>query len=352
MAKYNISSIIKEKLKNKEKEERQPDENISIGNTEEKSDQKENQHETNQNEKEIINNNDIKNISQAQEKVDSVDIISELKNIESNFLQNDYVDAPEELNLSTIEVPNKTDDDLISEAKNSLEQKYSNKKDTTNQNFEKQIEKILLANEAYKKSTEDKRKEINNIYDSSIKETENQALKRGLARSSIIIGQISNLEENKAKELVDILNELDKNLTENETEIANLEKEKDNALTSLDIEYAIELDEKIQALNDKYNKAKQDAIEFNNNVSKLQAEYKLNLEKQKQNKQKQLTELENKYGSQYTKDLIKTEQFNFLKNYFNSIDKNTAISMFLTNKELKNILGDRYAEMYQYLKSM
>lgn len=368
MAKYNISSIIKEKLKEKEEGKKEPknkNQEATENNTSKPKDKIQNTENNTTLESENdnkVNNNQLmqettteKSNSKEEEhnnEISSIDIIEELKKIENNYLQNDYIDAPDQLELSTIEVPNKTEEDLISSAKQSLESKYSKLKTTTNENFEKQIEKILASNNKYNKSAEEKSEAINKIYSDSINETENQALKRGLARSSIIIGELSNLEASKANELSSILKELDNNLTNNEKEIANLEKEKDLALSNLDIEYAIELDEKINDLTEDYNKAKQDAIEFNNNVHKLQAEYKLDLEKQKQNKQKQLTELESKYGIEYTKDLIANEQFYYLKNYFSTLDKNKAISMFLTNKEFKNILGDKYADMYKFLKSM
>ena len=303
--------------------------------------------------KQIVQSNNIasENENNTNKNKSASEIISELKDIERNLSQNNYVDAPESLGLQTVDVPNKTEVELVNLAKASLDSKYNEKKQTTSDNFSKQIESILSSNENLKKNAETSSQQISALYDESIKETEAQALKRGLARSSIIISQIAGLSGEKASELSGVLTNLNNSLTEAENKIASLESEKQIALQNLDLEYAIELETEIEATRQDYEKARQEAIEFNNNVAKLEAEYKLKLDAQKQDKQSELTELENKYGVDYTTNLIKNEQFNYLKNYLDSLDKDYAISLFLTNKEFQAILGDRYSEMYQYLKN-
>ena len=81
----------------------------------------------------------------------------------------------------------------------------------------------------------------------------------------------------------------------------------------------------------------------------MKAEYKLDLDKQKTDKQESITKLESEYKTNYTEKAIKQAQFEYLKNYFDSLDKEYAISLFLTNKDLKDILEDNYSKMYKYL---
>lgn len=281
----------------------------------------------------------------------AAEVISDLKAIEKAYSQKDYIDAPESLGLEKVDVPNKTDEELISLAKSSVSQKYGDKKTSTNENFSKQIEKLLESKETLSKNADTKKNEINNIYNESIKETENQMLKRGLARSSIVIGELSNLEGAKASELANVLNELETNLNNAEKSIADLETQKEQALASLDIEYALELEEEIEKVKSEYQEARNEAIKFNNNVEKIEAEYKLDLDKQKLDKQESVTKLENEYGVNYTYQTMKSKQFDYLKEYLSSLEPSYAINLFLTNKDFYSILGDRYSEMYQYLKS-
>ena len=298
---------------------------------------------------ESIEVSDKRELTSDQEKSLS-EIINDLKNIERDLSKDNYIDAPESLNLTKIDVPTKSEDELEALAKNSLNKKYGDKKTSTNDSFEKQIQNLISSKETLKDNASIKQNNINKIYDKGIKETESQMLKRGLARSSIVIGELSALEGDRANELAEILQDLETKLSSTEANISSLEKQKDDALASLDIEYAIELEEEISKVKDDYNKARNDAIEFNNNIDKLEAEYKLKLDEQKTEKKKELNQLKDKYGTDYTAMLIKEKQFDYLKSYFSSLEPNYAFNLFLTNKEFQNILGDRYTEMYQYLR--
>jgi len=340
-SKYNISSKVNSKLKTIEEEKKDEIEKLTTDQS--------SKNETSQPKTFLATTSDNNEEELKNKSVEEV--IEDLKNIENSYKNNNYIDAPDELELSYVEVPNKSEDELIKVAKDSLEHKYNSQKENTTKNFEKEIDNLLASRETYQKNADEQSRKISEIYNENVKETEEQALKRGLARSSIIINQISEINADKANQLVNVLNTLQDNINSNQSKIDELNYEKNLALTNLDIEYAIELEEKIQKTLEDYNKARQDAIDFNNSVSKLQAEYKLDLDKQKLDKQETLTKLESEYGVNYTKNKIKTDQYNFLKKYFDSLDKDYALSLFLTNKEFKNILQTKYTDMYEYLKS-
>ncbi len=362
---YNFSKLINSKLASQDEEEKKKKqqeqaakaENVSIQ-TDDKS--SENKLESTKDSKPLASEQQISKVNQGlktaitnqpTETEKSVDqILQEAKDIENKYINNDYIDAPDSLGLSKVEVPNMNEDDMKTLAENSLAQKYGDKKENTNQSFSKQIEALLNKQQTSKAESEKKYNQINDIYNKGISQTEEQALKRGLARSSIIIGQISSLEGSRADELVGVLNDLESNLSNIEKQISGLEAEKQTALSNLDIEYAIDLEEKLASIKKDYDKAKQDAIAFNNNVEKLEAEYKLDLEKQKREKQKLLTEYAEKYGVNYTYNLIKDKQYDHFKNYFDSIDKDKALDILLTNDEFKVLLGNKYSQMYKYLR--
>ena len=277
------------------------------------------------------------------------EIVYDLNQISRDYGKGDYIDAPESLNLEKKDIPDKTNEELESLAKSSLEKKYGDKKDSTNVSFEQKISDMIASKDKMKDNATYQQEEISSIYDKGIKETENQMLRRGLARSSIVIGEISNLEGSKANELAKVLQNLEENLTKTEANISSLEKQKEDALSSLDIEYALELEQEIDKVKNDYNKAKSEAIEFNNNIDKLEAEYKLKLDKQKTEKQKELAIMQEKYGKNYTSMLVQDKQFEYLKEYLSALEPSYAMNLLLTNKDFKTILGSRYGEMYQYL---
>jgi len=353
---YKISDEIKKKLKEEEeKEDKKTSEtseekdvntnsntnsnsNVKQENKTEIATVKEESLDTNKNSKDISD----KNISE---------IVDDLNEIKNKYKSLDFVDAPETLGLEKIEIKEYSDDDINKLAKDSLAQKYNLKTTNTNESFKNKIDDIIKNNKDLSIQNEYNVEKVNNYYDQSIKETENQALKRGLARSSIIISEISNIEGSRAKELSNILQNLQNSIFENEVKIQNLNQQKEQALSNLDIEYALELEEKIKDLTDDYNKKKEEAIKFNNNVEKLEADYKLNLDKQKLDKKKQTLALKEKYGEDIYQNEIQENQYSYLKNYFDTLDPKYALSIFLTNKDLKNILGDNYAKMYKYLSA-
>ena len=279
------------------------------------------------------------------------EILSDLRDIERDYANNDYIDAPDSLGMSKVDVPSMTEDELKNLAKDSLEEKYNTKKESTNNSYDKKIEDLIKSQETAKQNAEDRKSAINSAYDESIKSTENQALKRGLARSSIVIGQLAGLESSRAEELSSNLKNLETKLNDSETQISALEQAQLEALSNLEIEYAMELETKISKLQEDYQKRVQEAIEFNNNVEKLEAEYKLKLDKQKTDKQKTLTELQNKYGTSYTKYVIQDAQYEYLRTYLDTLDKEYALALLSTNKDFKTMLGSRYTDLYSYLSS-
>lgn len=289
-----------------------------------------------------IKNDETKSLS-TKEALDGA------KKIKEEYESGAVIDAPSSLGLEKIEVINKSDNDIVSEAKKSLEGKYNASKDKTNESFSNKINSIIESNKNLISGSEEDKQSINLLYDKSIKETENQALKRGLARSSIIISEISSLEGSRANELSKILTNLETNLKSNEEQIKQLSEQKDKALETLDLESAIELDSEITKLTEKYQKAREDAIKFNNNVEKLEAEYKLDLDKQKQSKLKENLALEKQYGVNYQELEMKQKQFDYLKNYLDTLDRDYALNLLLTNKEFKQILGNKYSNMYKYI---
>lgn len=335
----NLSKIINEKLKKKETEEEKDTAEKANNQIKSFSSDTKTSTQTNSN---TDNSEDLKKLS-ANEALEKVAEIAQ------NYRVSDTVDAPESLGLEKIDVPNKTQEEIENLAKSQVESQYNTSKEKSNQSFQSKIDDIIQSNQSIIEKNQENKDQINSYYDNSVKETENQALKRGLARSSIVIGELASIEGSRANELAKLLTSYQSTLDENQKKIQDYEVQKQQAIDNLDIQQALAIEEKIASLTEEYNKARKEAITFNNNVEKLEAEYKLDLDKRKQEKEQTALKIDKTYGTDYIEQEIQQKQYDFLEQYFDSLEPNYALNLLLTNKNFKTVLQSNYSKLYQHI---
>lgn len=275
--------------------------------------------------------------------------IEKAREIETNYKSGNYLDAPSSLNLERISVPEMTEEEISNKAKNEVSDKYSSSKEKSNQSFQNKIDEVIESNKNLYLTNQENQEKINSYYDSSKKETENQALKRGLARSSIIIGELATIEGSRANELSKLLESFQTTLNQNQEKIQTYQTQKEQAIEELNIKEALEIEEKISALTEEYEKAKKDAIEFNNNIEKIEAEYKLDYEKQKLQTKQDALKLDKTYNKNYIENEMKQKQYDYLESYLDSLEPSEALNILLTNKEFKSILQENYSKLYRHI---
>ena len=97
---------------------------------------------------------------------------------------------------------------------------------------------------------EKEKDEINNVFDSEVFAVENQAIKRGLARSSIVLMQLSRVESERAENLTETMRKLESSINSIESKIETKTRELDLAIEALDIEKIdkIEKEGKLKAI--------------------------------------------------------------------------------------------------------
>lgn len=341
MNRIKFLNTINSKLKNLEENQKKKEENLS-----------ENKQNT-QNTKSFVNeSNDAKNQEKTNQSLNKMTVneaLEEANKIAEKYKSGDFIDAPDSLNLEKIDVPNKSEQEISKEAEKVINEKFEEAKKTSNKNYENKIDEILKSNEKLMSKNQENQKEINSYYDASRKETENQMLKRGLARSSIVIGELASIEGTRASDLAKLLSSFEQTLDSNEKQIQEYNNLKEQAIEELDIKKVLEIENKISSLTEEYEKAKKDAISFNNNIEKLQAEYKKDLDKQKLEKQKETLKLKSTYGDDYFKEELHQKQYDFLESYLDSLEPSYALNLLLTNKEFKIMLQDKFATLYKHI---
>lgn len=171
------------------------------------------------------------------------------------------------------------------------------------------------------------------------REVENQALKRGLGRSSVIAEELSEMEEAKIKAGAEILNSELVGLNGIDEKIASLEENLKESFDNLEIKKAAEIAKNIQALKDE-RQAKIDEVEKYN-------------AKQREERQKELTKLENNgvdVSEEGTKEYIARtgSMIRELYSYYRSLGKDATKEISNDKDFIEERIG---SDGYKYLKS-
>ena len=271
--------------------------------------------------------------------LNSTDPIRELNKINDYYInarKNREDEDKYSMGLEQIEMPSEVDEDAI---KNDLKDKYDLLKADKNEDYLTNIGKQENNKISAQKNYKDSAVKIENAYDEAKENASADLLKRGLARSSIAVLSINGLEQEKTKQLTNLASELADKITSIDKEISKLKNEQEDAMDLLDIEFASELEDKIKAEQEKYYKLQKEAIEFNNNVKKLEKEYGLK-------KEKQDAELNKVDDSDYLSDEEAEYKVLYITNYLNSLSREEALKKLVSDSMFAYLLKDSYREVY------
>ena len=286
---------------------------------------------------------DEDNINKLSEKfgvnLNSNDPIRELNKINDYYIdvRNNQKDEDKYLmGLDQVKMPSEVDEDSI---KNDLTSKYEKLKEDKNEDYLINLNEQETNKKNAEKNYQNSALKIESVYDEAKENASADLLKRGLARSSIAVLSINGLEQEKTKQLTNLASELAEKITSIDKEISKLKDEQEDAMDLLDIEFASELEDKIKAEQEKYYKLQKEAIEFNNNVKKLESEYGLK-------KEKQDAELNKVDDSKYLSDEEAEYKVLYITNYLNSLSREEALKKLVSDSMFAYLLKDSYREVY------
>ena len=302
--------------------------------------------------KEVTNNNEntLHNFTYNKLASTDDDPVRKLNEIDEKFDTLELYEAPESLGLETKEVPEFNEEENRKELERLLKDVYDNKRNSELDKYQSSIDNLNSLKADKTNNFISSEKEINKIYDNESFKLKSDAIKRGLARSSIIIENLANVESQRAEKLNDNLVTLNNNLLEIESKINNLNSSLDNALEKLDIDMADELEKQLLKKYAEYEKEYNSAIEFNNQVKQAEAEYKIKYENEKQKFKKSLIEnAANGFDEYYAKK--RQAKVNYMMAYLDLFDKDMAMELFYRNSAYKDLLGEDYDKIVSYLNS-
>ena len=229
---------------------------------------------------------------------------------------------------------------VLSEAENSLNGFKNNSIDKINNNYALKNEQIDSSIKAVKDNTKSKKAEIEQTYANVKQNAQNDAIKRGLARSSIIVNKLDNYNNRMLNDLEVLSSESNSKIDALTTEKNTLELEKSNALKSFDIEYASKLQDKINSINEDIKKNEQAVIKYNNEIAEIEAKWNNAIEQENYSREKDMADFYAKNGSFVVESLKRNEKYQIAKEYFAQLDKKSALAELKNNSAYKENLGE------------
>ena len=259
--------------------------------------------------------------------------------------------TPSHIELERKEMPNTTEEEIVAEVESLYAPQKEQDANAINIKYDDKAEDAEAQKKTITNKTSEQSDQINMVYNSERVSAENNALKRGLARSSIVCLALEDIEKERAQKLSALGKTLSDKLDEIEQNLASLEKERQQALDALDVSYAIkignQIDKKLQEL-----KKQQDAVvEYNNKITQAEQKYNLSidekLEKQKANAQKEADQKNAEIKRQK-----QNEQIALITKYFAQFPTQKAIAELQKHTEIATKYGvDVYYRVYRNIIS-
>lgn len=281
----------------------------------------------------------ITNNAYADELLDKIkDFNSKFDNSASDLPSNDLdLKKLEDIVIDDKAIEKQANDELADYKKSNIDKIY---------NQTKAKEEELNSNkESLKENYSSSKARIEENYDNARQKASDDALRRGLSRSSIVINQLDAFN----KEELDLYNQLDKDLTAKinqvDFELNALQTQQDLALSEFDIAYAVKLNSKINSLKQELIEKQNEVIKYNNQIAEKEAQYKLKYEQLEQDlkndawdKEKDLMNITTKYGSNAVQKYKQNQIYNMVDEYLASLSKEEAIKILENNNEIRNYL--------------
>lgn len=269
---------------------------------------------------------------------------------------------PSNLGLEEITYTPKTDEEILGLASSEIKKNKNNDLNKLENNYQNKLENFENNKELAQENLKDSYEKLKNVYDDLKKNAENNSIKRGLQRSSIIMNQINDLSKSHMLSAGEVEKAYNDTISTIDLNIGKLESDKELAYESLDLKYADELNKKIDELKserqdmiDKYQK-------YNNNVREKNTKYEsereqdvndyLNkLENEKLETSAKQREYESKYGYSGEKQKNYSKRYDLAFDFYTSLSPDIAVQALQASPNMKYYLGNYYNKLINVLKS-
>lgn len=287
----------------------------------------------------------------------SNNLLEKFKDVDKKYSISEREYQSPSLNLEKMTYEKPTQEEVNKQAENSLKEYKDKSLSSINDEYQTKLEKIDTKISEQKASTENEKQELEQLYGSLKKNASDEAVKRGLARSSIIVNQLEAFDRDMLDNYMKLDKEFKTAFSDLQAERDLLEVQKDNALSSFDISYAIKLEEKINSINDEIAKKEETVLKYNNDIAEKEAEYyaeqeelKKKLEREDREDVQDFIEFITKEGAVAYEDLIAKEKYENAYSILKDIPTIDAINELKNNSEYRKQLGRYYDKLLSILE--
>ncbi len=257
----------------------------------------------------------------------------------------------------------KTDEELYQSARYKTDFEKQGEQQDLYEAYKKSVESLGEQKEESQTTLEDAYKQLEMLYDDLRRDTQYDAIERGMLNSSHTKNQLESIEKGRVDAVSSAKSNYQQQVDEIDAKLARLEIDKDNALAELDVKFAIELSEQIDELKKERDKAIEQNTKFNNDVreknAKAQAtkekniaEYKRQMAAEKREREEAQQAYEDKYGYVGKKQENYAQRYDMAFEFYTSLSPDIALEALIASPNMKYYLGKYYDKLYSALRNI
>lgn len=295
-------------------------------------------------------------------KTSAEELKDKIKNIDDKYKLDLTFDSTKDdisLNLERQKYSRPSDEEIRKQAEDSLKSYEDKEQKGIENEYAAGNRKLDEESQKLGGDFESQSKKIEQTYENAKESNKNTFIRRGLSRSSIMQENLKNLDESKNVAQDTLAKELKQNLEKITIERDLLETQKQSALESFNIAYAVKLSEKINKLTESAKQAEDAVAKYNNQLEEKekkfalsQQEHNIKQDNQKLKDNKFVLDYINEYGRVGLDWLIAKEKLTAAKDSIKGLSKEQALAQ-IERDGYRDILGDSvYKSLINYVKGI
>ncbi len=295
-------------------------------------------------------------------KTSAEELKDKIKNIDDKYKLDLTFDSTKDdisLNLERQKYSRPSDEEIRKQAEDSLKNYEDKEQKGIENEYAAGNRKLDEESQKLGGDFESQSKKIEQTYENAKESNKNTFIRRGLSRSSIMQENLKNLDESKNAAQDTLAKELKQNLEKITIERDLLETQKQSALESFNIAYAVKLSEKINKLTESAKQAEDAVAKYNNQLEEKekkfalsQQEHNIKQDNQKLKDNKFVLDYINEYGRVGLDWLIAKEKLTAAKDSIKGLSKEQALAQ-IERDGYRDILGDSvYKSLINYVKGI
>lgn len=295
-------------------------------------------------------------------KTSAEELKDKIKNIDDKYKLDLTFDSTQDdisLNLERQKYSRPSDEEIRKQAEDSLKSYEDKEQKGIENEYAAGNRKLDEESQKLGGDFESQSKKIEQTYENAKESNKNTFIRRGLSRSSIMQENLKNLDESKNVAQDTLAKELKQNFEKITIERDLLETQKQSALESFNIAYAVKLSEKINKLTESAKQAEDAVAKYNNQLEEKekkfalsQQEHNIKQDNQKLKDNKFVLDYINEYGRVGLDWLIAKEKLTAAKDSIKGLSKEQALAQ-IERDGYRDILGDSvYKSLINYVKGI